>query len=171
MFSRRPVLLLASCVVAVISYPSSAGNPNSIPLSGPVKVNAGFAGDALLTSGQATALSMASGDFNMDGYGDLAVGYATVDGGRVAIYRGNVAAFAPQSDASFWAVARTDFPSPFLPNVQVVALPGRPAFLTSGMFLGHDGPSLVAATRGGSTLYAPPPDTSGRVPSQHKNDL
>src|SRR5258708_6007984 len=106
MINRKSVLLLASCVVAVISYPSSAGNPSSIPLSGPVKVNATFAGDALLTSGQATALSMATGDFDMDGYGDLAVGYATAGGGRVAIYRGNVDAFAPQSDASFWAQRR-----------------------------------------------------------------
>src|SRR5229473_8521663 len=112
MFSRRPVLLLASCVVAVISYPSSAGNPNSIPLSGPVKVNAGFAGDALLTSGQATALSMATGDFNMDGYGDLAIGYATADGGRVAMLSGNQDAFAPRSQASFDAIGRSEFPSP-----------------------------------------------------------
>ncbi len=171
MINRKSVLLLASCVVAVISYPSSAGNPSSIPLSGPVKVNATFAGDALLTSGQATALSMATGDFDMDGYGDLAVGYATAGGGRVAIYRGNVDAFAPQSDASFWAVARTDFPSPFLPNVQVVALPGRPDFLTSGMFIGHDGPSLVAATRGGSTIYVLAPDVSGQFQVQQKIDL
>ena len=171
MFSRRPVLLLASCVVAVISYPSSAGNPNSIPLSGPAKVNAGFAGDALLTSGQATALSMATGDFDMDGYGDLAVGYATADGGRVAIYRGNVDAFAPQSAASFWAIARTDFPSPFLPNVQVVALPGRPDFLAAGMFIGHNGPSLVAATREGSTIYVLAPDASGQFQLQQTIDL
>src|SRR5260370_15331209 len=166
MFSRRPVLLLASCIVAVISYPSSAGNPNSIPLSGPVKVNAGFAGDALLPSGQATALSMATGDFDMDGYGDLAVGYATADGGRVAIYRGNVDAFAPQSDASFWAVARTDFPSPFLPNVQVVALPGRPDFLAAGMFIGHNGPGLVVAARGSNTIYVLARDDSGKFQVQ-----
>src|SRR5258708_16792534 len=97
MINRKSVLLLASCVVAVISYPSSAGNPSSIPLSGPVKVNATFAGDALLTSGQATALSMATGDFDMDGYGDLAVGYATAGGGRRALSPRNADAFAPQT--------------------------------------------------------------------------
>ena len=68
----------------------------------------------------ASALSLATEDFDGDGIGDLAAGYATPSGGRVAIFRGNLDAFAPQSDASFWGIARNEFPSPYLPEAQVV---------------------------------------------------
>src|SRR5260221_3427137 len=147
------------------SYSASAGDAHKIWLSSPNRVQVSFQGeDAVvrsLISGHATPLSLAANDFDMDGIGDLAAGYATPEGGRVAIFRGNLDAFAPQSESSFWAIARSEFPSPFLRDVQVIAVPGQPDFLAAGMFIGHDGPSLVAAARGGNTIYVLARDSSG----------
>jgi CSLREA domain-containing protein/uncharacterized repeat protein (TIGR01451 family) len=104
-------------------------------------------------SRQAAPLSLASVDFDVDGIQDLAVGMATPAGGAIAIHRGNLDAFAPQSDASFWAITRGEFPSPFLPDAQLVQIPNRPDFLAAGDFIGLNGPGVVAAARGGSGLY------------------
>ncbi|HEY1218296.1 MAG: CSLREA domain-containing protein [Bryobacteraceae bacterium] len=101
----------------------------------------------------AAPLSLASEDFDGDGIQDLAVGLAIPAGGTIAIHRGNLDAFAPQSEASFLAIGRGEFPSPYLPDAQLVQIPGRPDFLVAGDFFGLDGPGMVAATRGGSALY------------------
>src|SRR5438552_620020 len=54
-----------------------------------------------LTGGDARPLSMTSGDFDGDGVDDLLVGYSTSQGGIIALHRGNLDAFAPQSKESF----------------------------------------------------------------------
>src|SRR5579872_1652677 len=69
--------------------------------------NAQFRGDL---PSRFNAVSMAADDFDGDGVTDLAVGYAGSGPGRIAIFRGNLDAFAPQSDASFRAIARSEFP-------------------------------------------------------------
>src|SRR5436305_10792452 len=50
-------------------------------------------------------VSMDSADFDEDGIADLAVGYKGPQGFSVVIHRGNLDAFAPQSDASFRAIS------------------------------------------------------------------
>src|SRR5258708_6075773 len=85
-----------------------------------------------VSSSPTIPLSLAAEDFDHDGIGDLAVGYATPEGGRIAIYRGNLDAFAPQSQASFDAIGRGDFPLPFLPNAQAIEAPVGPDFLAAG---------------------------------------
>src|SRR5260370_2342043 len=81
-----------------------AGDSKMIPLTSARSVEVRFQGEdaavRALASAHATPLSLAAGDFDMDGIGDLAAGYATPDGGRVAIFRGNLDAFAPQSEGS-----------------------------------------------------------------------
>src|SRR5262249_53811484 len=119
-----------------------------------------------LASAHAKPLSLASDDFDLDGTRDLAAGYATADGGRVAIFRGNLDAFAPQSESSFWAIARTEFPLPFLPDVQVIGVPAQPDLLAAGMFIGHDGPGLVVAARGSNTVYVLARDDAGQFQVQ-----
>src|SRR5215472_13038307 len=51
----------------------------------------------------AEPLSMATGDFDEDGITDLVVGYGAPGGGAIALHRGNLDAFAPQSEESFQA--------------------------------------------------------------------
>src|SRR5262249_38292424 len=93
----------------------------------------------------------------------LATGFATSSGGAIAIHRGNIDAFAPQSEESFWAITRGDFPSPYLPEARLVQIPERPDFLAAGDVIGQNGPGLVAAARGGRKLYVAARGASGQM--------
>ena len=106
-----------------------------------------------LAAGKGQPLAMTTGDFDEDGVADLLVGYNTPAGFAISVQRGNLDAFAPQSDASFQAIGRGEFPSPFLPNAQVIAIPISPDFLAAGNFTGKGHLDFVAASKGGSTLY------------------
>ncbi|HEY6968146.1 MAG TPA: Ig-like domain repeat protein [Candidatus Angelobacter sp.] len=109
----------------------------------------------------AQPLSMASGDIDADGFEDLLVGYGVSQGGVIAVHRGNIDAFAPQSDASFQAIGRGEFPAPFLLDAQTFAVPVRPDFVALGSFIGSGNLDLVVATRGGNSLYIFPGDGKG----------
>jgi hypothetical protein len=89
------------------------------------------------------------------------VGYSTPGGGVVVLHRGNLDAFAPQSEASFEAIANSKFPSPFLPEAQVFAVPATPDFLAVGDFTGHGLVDLAVAARGGSAIYILERDGTG----------
>ena len=54
--------------------------------------------------------SLATADFDVDGYPDLVSGYATVDGGYLIIQRGNPEAFAPMLPENVQAVGESRFP-------------------------------------------------------------
>ncbi|HEY1402179.1 MAG TPA: VCBS repeat-containing protein, partial [Terriglobales bacterium] len=114
-----------------------------------------------LAAGQGQPLAMIHGDFDQDGIEDLAVGYATPGGGAIVVHRGNLDAFAPQSDASFQAIGRGEFPAPFLPQAKVFSIPIRPDFLAAGNFTGKGNTDLVAASKGGNALYVFPGDGKG----------
>jgi hypothetical protein len=103
---------------------------------------------------QASALSLISADFNGDGIADLAAGYAAPGGGGIiAVHYGSLDALAPQSDASFWAIGRGEFPAPFLPNARVFSVPLAPDLLAAGNFTGTGTTDLVVAARGASVMY------------------
>jgi len=124
-----------------------------------------FVGDPIavkaLGSSDAQPLAMASGDIDADGIDDLAVGYATSNGGVLVVHRGNLDAFAPQSQASFEAIGRGEFPPPFLSQAQAFVVPVRPDFIAVGDFMGHSFPDLAIAARGDSALYVYANDGSG----------
>ncbi|HEV3316142.1 MAG TPA: CSLREA domain-containing protein [Candidatus Angelobacter sp.] len=130
----------------------------------PVSVN--HLGDAAavqaLATGKAQPLSSTSADVDEDGVTDLLVGYNTPMGGAVVFHRGNLDAFAPQSRTSFLAIARGEFPSPFLPNAQVFNVPARPDFLATGNFTGSGHLDLVVASRGGNAVYVFSSDGKGK---------
>jgi CSLREA domain-containing protein/uncharacterized repeat protein (TIGR01451 family) len=134
----------------------------------PVKVNHLGPSVAVksLAMGQAQPLSSASADIDEDGVPDLLVGYNTPTGGVVVLHRGNLDAFAPQSRTSFLAIARSEFPSPFLPNAQVFNIPVRPDFLATGNFTGSGHLDLVVASRGGNALYLFAGDGKGKFASR-----
>ncbi len=113
--------------------------------------------------GRVSPLSMASADFDVDGIADVAVGFSSQGGGLIAIHRGNLDAYAPQSAASFQAIASGNAPSPYLPEARVVELPVRPDFLTAGDVFGERGPAVIAAARGGSALYVVARGASGKM--------
>ncbi len=116
----------------------------------------------ILSSGKSTALSLISADLNGDGVGDVAAGYAAPGGGGIlAVHYGSLDALAPQSDASFQAIGRGDFPAPFLRNARVISVPVAPDFIAAGNFSGHGTNDLVVAARGSNLVYLLPGDGRG----------
>ncbi len=108
-----------------------------------------LAGHAAIAAPAAQPLSLTTGDVDEDGIADLLVGYA----GHISIQRGNLDAFAPQSDASLQAIGREEFPAPFLPQSSTLATPVNPDFIAVGHFTGSGHNDLVIAAIGGTALY------------------
>ena len=134
------------------------------------KVAMQFVGDAegaaALNGHRAQALSLASADFDEDGVPDLAAGYSDGGGGIVAIYRGNVAALWPPG-----GVLNAGEEPAFLPQARTITLPEAPDFLGAGDFNADGHWDLVAARRGGSSLYFLRGDGRGGFADAEKIDL
>src|SRR5258708_11780325 len=123
-----------------------------------------------LAAGDARPLSMTSGDLDGDGVDDLLVGYGTSQG-IIALYRGNLDAFAPQSKESFDAIGRGDFPSPFLPKATAITVPVRPDFVAEGVYNPYGYRDLVVAARGGSSIYLLSNDGKGNFSTPRAIDV
>jgi hypothetical protein len=106
-----------------------------------------------LAAAQAQPLSLAAGELDEGGMTDLVAGYEVAGGGVIAIQRGNLDAFAPQSEKSWKAIGRGEYPSPYLKDARVLKLPVKPDFVAVGNLTGDEHPDLVVAARGGDKLY------------------
>jgi hypothetical protein len=108
----------------------------------------------VLQSGEAQPLSLARGDFDEDGIEDLVAGYSAPGGkGIVVLYRGNLDAFAPQSEGSWLSIGRNEFPPTFLSIAATFPIPAAADLLAAGNLLGSDHLDVVTAARGDNTLY------------------
>ncbi|MGB9120429.1 MAG: CSLREA domain-containing protein [Candidatus Angelobacter sp.] len=126
------------------------GERQQLPMqSGSAPGGAPLAGHAAVAPAGAQPLSLTTGDVDEDGIADLLVGYS----GHISIQRGNLDAFAPQSDASFQAIAHGQFPAPFLAQSSTLATPVNPDFMAVGHFTGSGHNDLVIAAKGGGALY------------------
>jgi hypothetical protein len=129
-----------------------------IAVQDPQAISVEFVGpqDAVqaLQSGQARPLSLARGDFDEDGIEDLVAGYSAPGGkGIVVLYRGNLDAFAPQSEGSWLAIGRGEFPPAFLSIAATFTVPAAADLLATGNFLGGNHLDVVTAARGDSKLF------------------
>ncbi len=150
------ILCLQASLFAVQSSQQTSRGPQIyVQDSQAIKVNHTGSSVAVqaLAAGNAQPLSATSADIDEDGVADLLAGYSTPAGGVVVLHRGNLDAFAPQSNQSFLAIAHGNFPTPFLPDAQVINVPVRPDFIATGHFIGSGHLDLAIAARGGNALY------------------
>src|SRR5579864_8164292 len=138
--------LLAFLLILLGSQPLRGRPPQALVTAGPriwlrdaepIAVSHVGSTKAMQTLSSAEPLALAKADFDADGVDDLVVGYASANGGILAFHRGNLDAFAPQSEESFQAIDRGEFPSPFLPTATLVEVPVRPDFVQVGSFNGE----------------------------------
>jgi uncharacterized repeat protein (TIGR01451 family) len=126
-----------------------------------------LAGHAAIAPAAAQPLSLTTGDVDEDGITDLLVGYA----GHISIQRGNLDAFAPQSDASLQAIGREEFPAPFLAQSSTLATPVNPDFMAVGHFTGSGHNDLVIAAKGGTAIVVFAGDGKGNFAAPQTVDL
>ncbi|HEV7522828.1 MAG TPA: hypothetical protein VGP89_17130, partial [Candidatus Angelobacter sp.] len=124
-----------------------------------------------VAAGQAQPTAMATADVDGDGIADMIAGFSAPGGGAIVIHRGNMDAFAPQSDASFQAIGRGQFPAPFLPNAKVFSVPVRPDFIALGRFTPSGHQDLVVAALGGNSLFVFSGDGKGGFGTPQKVSL
>jgi len=113
------------------------------------------------STANANGVSMVSADFNIDGYADLVSGYASAEGGFIAINRGNKAAYSPTSAVDFANLKQGIFPQGFVSESEFLKLPVAPELLVAGDFNADGKPDLVFAKRGDNALYFLPGSRSG----------
>src|SRR5579864_5281818 len=154
--------LLAFLLILLGSQPLRGRPPQALVTAGPriwlrdaepIAVSHVGSTKAMQTLSSAEPLALAKADFDADGVDDLVVGYASANGGILAFHRGNLDAFAPQSEESFQAIGRGEFPSPFLPTATLVEVPVRPDFVQVGSFNGEGYPDVIVAQRNDSSVY------------------
>ena len=108
---QQTAFVLALVLLASFFQPSDAVRPSQTPQreTASVAVLADGRGAPIVSFADgreigfpfaADPLAMVSGDFDLDGTPDLAVGYETATGFQLAVYRGNVDAIFPNSAES-----------------------------------------------------------------------
>ncbi|MGA7238599.1 MAG: CSLREA domain-containing protein [Bryobacteraceae bacterium] len=171
-FRLSGILALAIALMSFAAWRLATQSPQvhaqtqKLYLSTPRQFKASYRGSTRAMgaiAGRPSALAMASADLDGDAVNDLAIGFAAPGGGLIAIHRGNLDAFAPQSEASFNAIGRGDFPAPFLPEAELVEIPSRPDFLAAGDLIGQSGSALAAAARGGQSIHLLARGASGKM--------
>jgi hypothetical protein len=112
-------------------------------------------------SGAVRSLALASADFDGDGFADLVVGYSVSGSGAIALHRVNPEAIAPKLPETSQAIAQLNYPSPFLPEVNVFPTLVEPDFIGVGDFNGDGFQDVVVAARGQNSLCLLPGDGHG----------
>lgn len=113
------------------------------------------------SASNARAASMASADFNTDGYADLVSGYAQDQGGFIALHRGNPEAYAPTSPSAFANLKRGIYPPGFVSEAQIWDLPVVPELLVVGDFNADGDSDVVFAQRSDDAIYFMPGSRAG----------
>jgi len=107
--------------------------------------------------------ALATADFDEDGMPDLVSGYAGSVGGFLSIHRGN--------EGFLWPYKKPLARAPFWPEARVFDLPEPPDLLGAGDFDADGHADVIAAARGGRTLYWLRGDGRGGVHERHEREL
>ncbi|HTC94427.1 MAG TPA: hypothetical protein VK699_13385 [Terriglobales bacterium] len=119
-----------------------------------------------LHSSSAQPLSLATDDLNNDGAPDLLVGYSANGHGFIAVYLGNIDAFAPSSPEIYQAIQAGRMPASFNPAVQLIDLPEAVDFMVIGDFNRDGKKDILAAAHGGGLYLLPGNGRGGFGPAQ-----
>ena len=124
-FSARSLRLTAIALIGIGTAVSTS------PMSGRVSARTRDLSSAeLLLEAEARPVSLAAADFDADGVPDLLAGYATGEGGKLVLHRGNVDALYPHTpEARARKLAGQFTAAPFLPGTRTFAVPAAPDFL------------------------------------------
>ena len=137
--------LIAACALSVpAQQPASAATTHRLQPSSPLPQTAAGR-DALLkrfSSGERSAISLATGNFFEDGRNGLVTGYSLGEGGVIAVQQG---AMLPRNEDA-------ENVAPFVARTSFVDVGLRPDFLVSADFAGDGHQDVVAAARGGHAL-------------------
>ncbi len=140
---------------------SSYGLPPSITANKAhgAEVQATYMGDSravgALHSSSVQPLSLATDDLNNDGAPDLLVGYSADGHGVIAVYMGNIDAFAPSSPDVYQAIQAGRMPASFDPAVRLIDLPEAADFIVIGDFNRDGNKDILAAAHGGGLYLLP----------------
>ncbi len=147
-FSARSLRLTAIALIGIGTAVSTS------PMSGRVSARTRDLSSAeLLLEAEARPVSLAAADFDADGVPDLLAGYATGEGGKLVLHRGNVDALYPHTpEARARKLAGQFTAAPFLPGTRTFAVPAAPDFLHTGDFDADGHFDALAATSGGAAV-------------------
>ncbi len=118
-----------------------------------------------LLQGSVQPLTLATADFDEDGVPDLVVGYAGGGGGTLSLYRGNVNAFAPQTEEAWRAVTEMRYPDPFFPDARTFETLLPAEYLGTGDFNSDGHKDLLIAARGSDMVQLCSGDGRGKFTS------
>jgi hypothetical protein len=108
------------------------------------------------------SLSLASADFNNDGFPDLVAGYGAPEGGVLAVHFANAEAFAPRSAASLQGVAMGQFSNPLLASALAIRTEVAPELLAVGDFNRDGNLDILFTAKGSSALHIVYGDGTGK---------
>ncbi len=113
-------------------------------------------------------VALASADFDGDGVADIVSGYASTEGGILALRRGNIDSIYPNHRK---AAASGNSPAPFEPEAKVFELAVAPEFLGAGDFNNDGHQDLLATAQGSNALYLIPGDGGGSLSRAERFEL
>ena len=120
-------------------------------------INSDYVGDesaiGRFESGSLRPATLATTDFNFDGYNDVISGYAGTNGGIITLHQGSKEAFSPEDPQVLAGIKNGNFPVSFERQANVIEVPVSPDFIAVGNFIKDSSLDLIVASRGGSSIY------------------
>jgi len=128
-----------------------------IKLKQGVPINSEFVGtDSAINQFENVSLSprsLASADFNFDGFVDVLSGFASPNGGIITLHKGNKEAFSPEDPQVLAGIRNGEFPVSFEKMTTVIETPIAPDFIVTGKFIGGSPLDLVIGSRTSNSIF------------------